>query len=842
MAYKNIDRQRLSYLLSLGTSDFELRTFFRECRLQLIQSGAKVQNLPASPAARVRAISSEIPASTDGIVRAWFAKNVTMVDPAPAEQLIELYRRYEVNEDAEPEPEESAKRYARASLVHLFSEEPLAAFIDFLRTPIGGNEREAPEASQPEASPLSESQFPVPPNLGHAIIGLAEGSEVDPHLEGLPGDLAAFISGVQSIAKGQQKEAQEALDSLPQSQLRDVLADYLRRDAAKRALGETGIRGLTFAETPRFEGEFECERDEILGYCTKADQPKAIFVHPLGAVQAGRVSLLDDQDRKRLFPETGDVISFFGPGHPRQPVRGELGIWRVSPHATDKATRFHLNSEKRPVYEVFEIPFASTDYDSVRQYLLDVAGKKAKASLQPILFQLSDGLIVGPRGEWGDLARAEVLEAGLSAWTSLAAIRVEGRIVVLGPLPRERTTYECGTIGYVLRKLTRNVAGKLPGGITRAQIRDLAQFLDSTDQVVDVLRIQRLKSQLADLDATQEALDELIASIQNRPEVQNRIDAVVATEVQKRVARRAELHVEIERLQKERDEWDGRVRKQQSEHKRLREETVNLVRAAFQKAKDESVATLADVAIFQALSGLTSSMPMQQEPMRAVLPEAVVRDIPPNPTGSPAEILRSLGIGRQKAAAIAALGKIAIEQGLILGIRGVAARYATEQWCGFLGGGTVIDATVGMIDPTLVSDSLTHVPALPSIGIIDANLSAIDIYGKSLLDLVIKRLSSPDQGTSPSLLIGLSSGVGSLPYPEVFSKVSVVMNLDAKHTLRPLQDLEELESIATDHEDGALYATLWRNAADRLKIALDQLEPETRVTVLSLLVTADSAG
>jgi hypothetical protein len=562
-------------------------------------------------------------------------------------------------------------------------------------------------------------------------------------------------------------------------------------------------------------------------------------VHPIAAVQAGRASLLGDEDRRRIFPETGDVIAFVGAGHPRQPARGELGIWRVAAHATDKATRFHLSSEKRRVYEVLQIPFASTDYDSVRQKLLEVAGMKAKASLQPILFQLSDGLIIGPRGEWGDIARAEVLDAGFFAWTTLAAIRVEGRIVVLGPLPKERTTYECGTIGYVLRKLLKNVTGKLPGGITRAQIPDLAQFLDSTDQVVGGLRIQRLKSQLAGLATSQEALDELIAAIQNLPEVQGRIDALVESEVQKAFVKKTELQAEIEKLQKERDEWDGRVRKQQAEHKRLREETSNLVRAAFQKAKNESIATLADVAIFQALSGLTSSTATQQEPARVMLPEPVIRDIAPNEASDPAEMLASLGIGRQKAAAITILGRIALEQGLILGLKGVAARHATEQWCACLGGGTVIDATVGMIDTTPVSKALLRARALPSIGIIDANLSAIDIYGKPLHDLVIKRLSSPNQVASPRLLISLSSSVGSLPYPGVFSRVSIVVNLDAKHNLRPLQDLEELESIAMDLEDGTLYTMLWRNAADRLKAALAQLEAETRVMVLSLLLADD---
>src|SRR5438034_9497252 len=58
----------------------------------------------------------------------------------------------------------------------------------------------------------------------------------------------------------------------------------------------------------------------------------------------------------------------------------------------------------------------------------------------------------------------------------------------------------------------------------------------------------------------------------------------------------------INRLQKEREEWEDRIRREKADHKKLRDETSKVVKAAFDKARAEGVSTLAELAIFQALS------------------------------------------------------------------------------------------------------------------------------------------------------------------------------------------------------------------------------------------------
>ena len=88
MAYRGIDKKRFTYLLSLGTDEFELKRFFADCRIQLIQSGGRVQNLPQGSKARIQMLAAGLPPSADDVIQAWFAKHLTMVDPEEAEAVI----------------------------------------------------------------------------------------------------------------------------------------------------------------------------------------------------------------------------------------------------------------------------------------------------------------------------------------------------------------------------------------------------------------------------------------------------------------------------------------------------------------------------------------------------------------------------------------------------------------------------------------------------------------------------------------------------------------------------------------------------------------------------------
>jgi hypothetical protein len=121
------------------------------------------------------------------------------------------------------------------------------------------------------------------------------------------------------------------------------------------------------------------------------------------------------------------------------------------------------------------------------------------------------------------------------------------------------------------------------------------------------------------------------------------------------------------------------------------------------------------------------------------------------------------------------------------------------------------------------------------LAILDANLSALDIYARSLSDSVLAQLSKSGTWQPLSIFLALSESVGALPLPKTFERVSVLLDLDARYSFHGVADLDELMSTTINPDDGTLYARLWRPAVDRLRVQIAELEPETRALVLSIL-------
>lgn len=842
MTFRNIDRRRFEYLLLLGTMDGELRDFFVQCRRALIQHGGKVQNLPHGQKARIRCLAVELPNTTDEVVREWFSQHLDMIDPVEPFRVVEEFRNYEeVHEDL---PEVDARRYARSCLVHLFRPSPPDSLIDFLRTPIGGQpearSREIkPVVDEPQASPLPLSHFK---DLPRAIVSLLEGSDTDEFIEGLPTELTSFLTGLQAAGRGQYEETGHAIDSLPaDSAIRACLAEFVERHRSNRPGVKGAARGLHVQDREEFDGKYDLENDEVLGYCTNASI-SSVFVRPLAVVRGGQLQFLTDEARRLQFPDSGDLIAFEGGARPRQPRRGEIGVWQVDEHPTSRPTHFHLKSESRTVYEVHEIPFSATDYDPVREYLKDQGVRAVRSSLQPLLFLLKDGLIVGGRADRPDLSKEETFESGLYSWDSLSGVRVEGRVFVLGPLPNQQRVYECVPLATAARKIFKShaAAGNAPSGLTKAQLRELSQSLDPARTRLDEARIRRIRAELEQLAEENEAFEVLVSELMRQPQVEEKINQLIQMEAAQQGQKKTALQAEIARLQTERGEWDVRIQKLEVQHRELRAETARVIRSAFDKARVQGVAMLGDLAVFQALAPASSAPSTGgAEPLSTASPwmaRPLIRELDQGDKDVIA-MLKGLGVPSQHAAALSGAAASAMRAGLMVCVKGVAARLAVERWARAIGCRAVlVDATVGLLETAPLSSILAVNPSHDVVAVLDANLSALDIYARPILDLVLARVSQPQTVRVPSILLALAEGVGSLPLPKTFVSVSVSLDLDAPYVLHSSSDLEELMSRATDLDEGTLYARLWRPGVERLREEIEKLDPEEQALVLSILV------
>ena len=196
--------------------------------------------------------------------------------------------------------------------------------------------------------------------------------------------------------------------------------------------------------------------------------------------------------------------------------------------------------------------------------------------------------------------------------------------------------------------------------------------------------------------------------------------------------------------------------------------------------------------------------------------------------------LKKFGVSSRNAKAFSLVGDVARKTGLIICIRGMAARPVVEGWAGALSqNGLLMDSTIGLIDDSITRNALTKSPTLDVLAILDANLSALDIYARPLLDVVLKRLVEPESTQQTTIFFALTDSIGALPLPKTFERISVLINLDANYDFN--NDLDELKSDAFDPDDGYLFKRIWRPAANILRKQIETFNEDEQKLIFPIL-------
>jgi hypothetical protein len=144
-----------------------------------------------------------------------------------------------------------------------------------------------------------------------------------------------------------------------------------------------------------------------------------------------------------------------------------------------------------------------------------------------------------------------------------------------------------------------------------------------------------------------------------------------------------------------------------------------------------------------------------------------------------------------------------------------------------------MDSTIGLIDDSITKNAFTKSPTSDVLAILDANLSALDIYARPILDVVLKRLVEPVSTQQTTIFIALTDSIGALPLPKSFERISVLINLDASYDFN--SDLDELKSDAFDLEDGYLFKSMWRPAVNLLKKQIETFNDEDQKLIFPVL-------
>lgn len=845
MAYGGIDRKRYANLLDLGVDDGELRKFFADCRIQLIQKGAKVQNPPHGKPARVRMLAQGLPPGTDKVVQRWFAENLTMVDPETVGETVSALRLYE--ELGEMPAEQEARRLARSCLVHLFTAEPDHELMLFLRPKNGGTHVEPQESKELlPAPPKVVETVQVSTALVDALIALEDRRDPDEHLSALPAAVASVIAGIHAVRSGNDEEAKAAvaaLDEYPDSQ--QLLMAHATRSASAIARRSDEQVGLQVMDLPEAEDstEFDCDLDDVIAVCT-SDAYEKVFLRPVAmrTPGGGWLSLARRELRERIFWTSGDLISF--PSGPRQSRRSEVGIWRVAENNASRPgvkTNFHIVGQKVPVFGVVALPFLSTDYDGVRESIKHYVESAGLDDARTTLFLLRDGLIVGcPSGK--DLTRDEGFEAGLPSWRALQALRIDGRPLVPGPLPRH-DTYECETLASSLKKLLEK-DDSTADRLTQAQRKRVQQLITSGQSRLNAARADRLRSELQIIDEHEGAMDVLLTAVMEQPKISQQVDRLVQEKVEALVSQKDDLRKSIEALKKEQAELKAKRKLIDGEQRAMAPAVAKAIRTAFDKARNDAIDTLGQVVVFKALVEEVVDRPgqtalparqsaSQQGPFAS---RGVVRSPRSSFPTSPIELLRNLGVAPKHADAIHVVEQLARASGLMLLVDGLAARLVAEGWLAGIGGVCrVFECRVGLTEGSQMAELLAQDPA--GVAVLDANLAPLDLYARPLIDAVQQRIAGLEGASTSALtIVSLLSGVAALPVPQDIGSIAIRLSLDCRPQFLPEADaLRRLDQLAEVDEAPDWVSSLWKPARKRVLNNLRAMTTADLALVLSIL-------
>ena len=843
MAYRDLNSEKLFYLLAKGTHEGELKRFFSESKMLLILKQAKVQNLPHGRVERIRTICDRLPRSTDEILRNWFQKNITMAEPMLVEDVLSDLVLYE--EMNEPIPEKDGKQLARSALVHLFAAEAPPALVTFLKSRAGGLASTEEQVQSPElkeangehpigdveisvdVSMLSEGASQQLSDLLSAVI-VGDETAIDEALAPYAESVQTLVEALVCARNGEVDAATSLAKTLSSDshdyKLLQRALNQARHRSSSTSIASPGIRVMV----PQLLGHQPgSEEFDIVGVCSN-EAEKVLFVRPLGLVIDDKIHLLSAEDRLRLFPDSGDVMSFRAAGR-RLPHRGDIVRWVVAER--DQAggkTRFHYVDEPCAMVEVINVPFASSAPDEVRHYIKDLMAARKVVTLPYPLFALTDGVTIAtPKST--DPRRDEAYEQPWHSWGSLETWLLEGRQFSMGIPQNPASQLDLSSLDAAFKKLVKGIVEEQKTVITKTQVRDLAALIrsQSTDEVK--LRAERVANALDRVVLNAESLEALFPILISREEVQRRVDAIVEQHVETKLRDRAGLTTELEVLRSKNVELQRESRELERVIKKQTKDVQTSVGQVFSRAIEDGVASLAQVEIFRVLSrstdrstqsavtnGNTQEIELRVKQGGLTKDEAISR-------------LVALGVKRRHAVVLALLTRLMAKAGGCLVIRGNDARQLARVLGQIDSAVTVfLEIPMGLTSGAPIRQALAAVHQnIEAIIVLDADLSPIEVYGSSLLDGPFDAAMG-DPSTRATLLLSCTGGDMALPLPPLIRRLGVVIDLESSldQQERSLSELEE--------DDIPLLKSIFAS----LTSEVEKLQGAERSLVESVLTTA----
>ncbi len=846
MAFLDVNRKKLAFLLNRGTHTGELRKFFVESRVPLIHKGARgVQNLPQGNTERIRAICERLPPKTNDTLRDWFQKNITLSDPMPPADVLTYLELYDQNESLSAT---EMQLVARSALIYLFEETPDRELLSFLRRAPGApptphdsvasnlvpvdTEPQQNEMVSQEDEPISETLTPQSYQLSELIAALIanDKSAIDNALEAFSTATQTLVEALLYIRGGNIEAAGKQLELLdPSGPEVELIRNALGRVRHQRG-APSSSSGIQLYIPQQLMEHPKADSHTIIGICTNISEAGAVFVRPLALKLDKQFHLLGQDDRAALFPESGDVMTYRS--ELRLPLKPrDLIHWRVAEKEnTSGKIRFHMESELGPVFETRRISVPSTDPDKVRERIKTLAASEHLSTNQQMIFLLSDGIAVASF-KAVDLSRDEAYDQAWQAWSSLETWLIEGRECCLDLSKHPASHLDLSTLDTAFKKILKNLEAEQKVTLSKAQKRELIDLLRDASTGEHGFRVQRAVSVLEHVVLDGDDLETVLDLLKAREEVRLRVQQLIDAEHAQWRSEHSGLQAEIEVLKHKKTELVKEGKEQERQNKKLADAAASMVKDAFSKAIHDGMTTLANAEIFRMLTdNHTHRVVEPSVPVPAVT--TLIESWAIKETLPPSEVktrLMALGLNARQAIVLAELCALTLDSGALLILKGNCARQYAQVLirmnCETSG---MLAIPMGLTSGAPIRHALDALPDVQNLAILDADLSPLEVYGARLLDSVFEA-AQEKENNPPPLLLSCLGGDMSLPLPEVVRQIAVVVDMDLSwdnglHSLaeveiesssllpsfrsKLLQRLAEVQGEYQDHVERALVKAL----------------------------------
>ena len=790
MIFKLLNPNRIRYVISKGIPFSILMEFFNKNQKRLIPTGMKLDSIPKDP---VKALNLFVGMSDKAalIAHEWFSKRFSDAPTCTVEESITAFLLHE-NDIKQIESSEKISEFCKCILLNLIGREPSEKLVSFMKTPIINSNAITTEVLQEPTE--FESQ-----DIGDIIPGAIEfANNYDKEKLALLTDseLIALISISDQIRLSDLKKELKKRVSNQELQEKTV-QEYI--SLIEKHLPIEVVANISVKKSNTFDfDDLDSTEFQVFGVVTNlVETSRTVFIRVLGLLKNGLLYKLTNEQRRKFFPEHGDII-WLSRGHRKVLEKNEFGIFNVDLDGNwgGKGAKYLVKELKAQVFPVSLCEYSLKELSRV-EYWLSLNEFHLASSGAYVL--LSDNALIKPNFTGNSMLD---FEKPMDLYRNSEIYMLDGDYYSpeLG-ISTARVDFSSPE-SYFKKLIKSGLGNKL--NLSREVQEALIDEFNAIKNGQNSYKIEEVITALDELFAKQILFSELIDELERSPKVQLAIKEGIEKVVSEKTSQADALRNQIKQLEEKKISLEKVTSREVEQIKKLRQGLSSDIKLTFEKAVQDGRKALSEIALFQAI----------------IPPQSSNKD---DSDGSSSKFLNSSSGNYM--VSVAAPYKISLEDqfrplrfrtshvarlfetladvyllGLTPTFTGSGARIFADSLANSFSVDSIIDINIGpgTISVSELLDQKKLLDHSRMYLVKNFDISPISLYGHNLVDLCYKKFlaGTPELGVN-AIFTFEDSGLG-LSYPQSLNSSIVIIDVDSIEFEDETIDLEGFHELIRD--------------------------------------------